>query len=598
MAKAVDQRPALDAALAAGLVNAEQAQVIANTIRDLPADVDDEVRGKAEAALIDRPGSGSPPALRKIGEQILAYVAPELAEAADAAALARMEARARQTRAFHLSRNGDGRVRLTGWLDEEGAATVNAALDPLCAPRHDEPGGEPRTPAQRRADALVEICELATRTQQLPDSGGERPHVVITVPFDLLVKELGVGTLDTGERLSPEQVRRLACDAQLIPAVLGGDGQVLDLGRTRRLITGALRRALELRDGGCAFPGCDRPPRWCHGHHVRAWSDGGSTTLDNSVLLCGYHHRIIHRGHWSVRIAADGMPEFIPPSMWTPAANHAATATTTGHRLPRMNARLRAALAMADRAFAGVPRVGAVDGCTYCYAQRDLDLLGGDPALVPDDLVGMFAREVTDHWSPERYGVLWRGLAPRILRMAAEYPESAMLPGLLRGPGTPEAGFGRWPPAEQDALVEAFSALLAWAVVDWEQPHEVVELFGPLAGLYDDIRPWFAQVDALTGVAADAGVVRLMAYWAVELLDGRGPPWSWWPADPVGLATAWVCSAPVRERVVGFAERNPGCANAAGAVAVIEALASRADQPWEAIAAMAPCDACTAPHLR
>jgi hypothetical protein len=124
--------------------------------------------------------------------------------------------------------------------------------------------------------------------------------------------------LDTGGRLSPAQVRQLACDAKVIPAVLGGDGQVLDLGRSRRLITGALRRALEVRDRGCAFPGCDRPPRWCDGHHIHPWVDGGPTSLDNSVLLCGFHHRVIHRGHWIVRLGGNGLPEFIPPAYVDP----------------------------------------------------------------------------------------------------------------------------------------------------------------------------------------------------------------------------------------------------------------------------------------
>jgi hypothetical protein len=211
LARAVDARPVLDAALAAGQVNVEQAQVIAAAIDDVPADL----VGKAEAALIVEAGRYEPTALRKLGEQILHHVAPEIAEAAELAALERMEARARQTRAFHLTRNGDGRVRLTGWLDETGAATVNAALDPLCAPRHDEE--EPRTPAQRRADALVEICDLAMRTDTLPDNGGERPHVVITAPFDPFRPQLGVGILDTGERLTPKQVRRMACDAKTHP---------------------------------------------------------------------------------------------------------------------------------------------------------------------------------------------------------------------------------------------------------------------------------------------------------------------------------------------------------------------------------------------
>jgi hypothetical protein len=316
LAQAVDQRPALDTALTAGEINAEQAAIVATAIRDLPTDIGQELTDKAEAFLIRQAGQYEPSILRKAAQRILAHIAPEIADAADAAALQRMEARAHQGRRFQLTRQGDGRVRVTGWLDEAGAATVNAALDPLCAPRHDH--DEPRTPAQRRADALVEVCELATRTEQLPDNGGQPPQVVITVPFDPLHQQLGTGMLDTGGRLSPTQVRQLACDAQLIPAVLGSDGQVLDLGRTRRLITGALRRALEIRDRGCAFPGCDRPPRWCHGHHIHPWADGRSTTLDNSVLLCGYHHRIIHRGDWIVRLGTHGLPEFVPPTYVDP----------------------------------------------------------------------------------------------------------------------------------------------------------------------------------------------------------------------------------------------------------------------------------------
>ena len=107
----------------------------------------------------------------------------------------------------------------------------------------------------------------------------------------------------------------MACQAGLIPVVLGGAGQVLDLGRERRLFTGPLRRAIIARDGGCTFPGCDRPPRWCQAHHIRSWSDGGPTSMNNAVLLCGHHHRIIHQNEWQVRInPADGLPEFVPPS--------------------------------------------------------------------------------------------------------------------------------------------------------------------------------------------------------------------------------------------------------------------------------------------
>jgi hypothetical protein len=203
-----------------------------------------------------------------------------------------------------------GAVRVSGTLTVEDAATVTAALDPLCTP----PAGDTRTPAQLRADALIEVCRLALRTRELPDNGGEPPQVTVTVAFDALTASLGRGSLDTGEQLTPAAVRRLACDARILPIVLGGQGQVLDAGRSRRLATGPLRRALVLRDGGCSFPCCDRPPRWCDSHHLKSWADGGSTDLDNLVLLCGHHHRLIHQGDWTVQLGADRLPQFLPPA--------------------------------------------------------------------------------------------------------------------------------------------------------------------------------------------------------------------------------------------------------------------------------------------
>ena len=175
-----------------------------------------------------------------------------------------------------------------------------------------------RSPAQRRADALVEVCRLVLACDRLPDNGGSRPQLAVTVNFDVLRQQLGVATLDTGEVLSPTAVRRLACDAMIIPAVFATTGEVLDLGRRRRLFTGPIRQALILRDRGCAFPGCDRPPRWTDGHHIISWLDGGDTDLSNGVLLCEHHHRLIHHSPWQVRIRTDGMPEFIPPTYVDP----------------------------------------------------------------------------------------------------------------------------------------------------------------------------------------------------------------------------------------------------------------------------------------
>ena len=124
----------------------------------------------------------------------------------------------------------------------------------------------------------------------------------------------GLGWLDTGAPISAAEARRLACDAQILPAVLDSNSQPLDLGRARRLFTGPIRRALILRDRGCSFPGCDRPARWSEGHHLRAWADGGTTDLANACLICRHHHRLLHNDSgWQVRLTPDGHPEYLPP---------------------------------------------------------------------------------------------------------------------------------------------------------------------------------------------------------------------------------------------------------------------------------------------
>ncbi|MFF5175857.1 DUF222 domain-containing protein [Micromonospora sp. NPDC000089] len=316
VAAALDAGPsAVRAAVVSGAVTVAQGEVILAAVEALPAEAGPEVADKAAHALLDAAGRFEPAVLRRLGERVLAHVAPEIAERAELEALSRAAQRAWERRHVTLADQADGQVRLVGSLDAETAALLRAAIDPLTAPAGD---GDDRSPGQRRADALGEVCRLALGTGRLPDNGGDRPQVVVTTRYDVLTGALAAGTLDTGLRLTAAAVRRLACDAAVLPAVLGGDGQVLDLGRRRRLFTGPLRRALVLRDGGCAFPGCDRPPRWCDGHHVRHWADGGQTGLDNAVLLCGHHHRLIHHGDWTVRVGTDHRPEFLPPAWLDP----------------------------------------------------------------------------------------------------------------------------------------------------------------------------------------------------------------------------------------------------------------------------------------
>ena len=149
----------------------------------------------------------------------------------------------------------------------------------------------------------------------LPDHGGDRPQLVVTIDWKALRDQVGVASLDDGQALSPAAARRVACDAGILPMLLGGAGQPLDVGRERRVFTGPLRRAVLQRDRGCAFPTCDRPPRWTQIHHLHHWIDGGRTSLDNAVAICGHHHRVLHHGQWRVRInPRGGHPEFWPPA--------------------------------------------------------------------------------------------------------------------------------------------------------------------------------------------------------------------------------------------------------------------------------------------
>jgi hypothetical protein len=136
--------------------------------------------------------------------------------------------------------------------------------------------------------------------------GGERPHVMITVPLDALRHTRGgTGTLHHAGVVPSSLARRMACDAKVIPVVMGGASEPLDIGRATRVIPPAIRRAVVLRDGGCRFPGCDRPQAWCDAHHVLHWADGGSTALSNLLLLCRAHHRSVHEG-FSIEMTTHG----------------------------------------------------------------------------------------------------------------------------------------------------------------------------------------------------------------------------------------------------------------------------------------------------
>ena len=119
--------------------------------------------------------------------------------------------------------------------------------------------------------------------------------------------------------MTPEQARRWACDANIVPIVLGTKSEPIDIGESKRLADKRLRRALAIRDRGCAVPGCGRTPNQCHAHHIHHWADGGRTTLNNMVLVCQFHHRLIHHAGWQVHMD-NGLPVFSKPSWMSFAA--------------------------------------------------------------------------------------------------------------------------------------------------------------------------------------------------------------------------------------------------------------------------------------
>jgi len=189
-------------------------------------------------------------------------------------------------------------VALDGVLDPDSGAVVLAALDAAIEADRDASGEDRRSRPQRRVDALALICRHYLDTARLPVTGGERPHLAVTVDLGTLTTGQGSGRSDHGVTLSAAAARLLACDAAVHPIRIRGS-QPLDIGRRTRTVPTAVRRALVVRDGGCRFPGCDRPPAWTDAHHITHWANGGATALANLILLCRRHHRLLHHG-WTL----------------------------------------------------------------------------------------------------------------------------------------------------------------------------------------------------------------------------------------------------------------------------------------------------------
>ena len=195
-----------------------------------------------------------------------------------------------------------------------------------------------RSRPQKHLDGLVSAAKVALAAGTLPATGGLRPQVMVTIDYRDLLARLGHGdgtsdgdlqstagspfhpgaTMEhTGNLLftgpvTASTVRKIACDADIIPILLGSEGRILDIGRASRVFPPHIRKALTARDLGCAFPGCTIPAPWCEAHHIDYWSRGGTTGTENGVLLCSHHHHVIHKEHWTIQLQ-NGIPWFIPP---------------------------------------------------------------------------------------------------------------------------------------------------------------------------------------------------------------------------------------------------------------------------------------------
>jgi Domain of unknown function (DUF222) len=315
-------------ALTAGRIHTDQADVIARAVDDLPRDlVDEALRSQARDVLLDDAADHDARALRILGRRILDVVAPEIGETHEQRALEQEEGAAAARASFMMIDDGHGRCHGRFSLPSLHGALLRTHLYALANPRRhrgvdredgqadvdrdeqaaDEPG--PVITPLLLGQALMEYVERYP-ADDLPDSGSTNATVTVTMSLDALLSGVGVATLDSGGRVSAGEARRLACGAGLVPAVLNGRSEVLDLGRSSRLFTLPQRRALGLRDGGCTTEGCGMPPSICHAHHDLPWSRRGPTDLANARLLCPRHHRLAHDRRYELTHAADGRVSF------------------------------------------------------------------------------------------------------------------------------------------------------------------------------------------------------------------------------------------------------------------------------------------------
>jgi hypothetical protein len=289
LAKALETHEPVDQALARGEVLTDQAAAIVDAVDKLPERLEPGVRVEARQVLLAAAKDFDAKALRIQGRRILDVIAPEIGEAEEARQLAAEERKAEQAARLTMHDDGHGQTHGRFTIPTHEADLLRKPLQALAAPRA---GGQGATP-HGMGLAFIEYLHRFPRNK-LPKAGGLPATVVVMMSLETLMGGLKAAKLDTGTPISPGQARRMACQAGIIPMVLGGPSEVLDVGCKQRFHTEAMRMAMLVRDQGCATHGCERPGSWCHAHHLTPWSEGGPTSVKDGVLLCPRHHTLAH----------------------------------------------------------------------------------------------------------------------------------------------------------------------------------------------------------------------------------------------------------------------------------------------------------------
>ena len=315
VALANDHEP-VRAALAAGQLLSDQARVIVDAVDRLPAEVDPETRATVEKHLVRCAEDFDAKELVVLGRRAWEVIDPEAADAHEARELARQEEKARAEASLRMVDDGHGQCHGRFRIPSLQGAMLKKLLHGFASPRHRtavEGAGASHdrdVPTDHRMGlGLMELIEHYP-ADRVPSSGGVNASIVATVDIEVLQGLLEkAGHLDTGEAISPGELRRLACTAGVLPAVMDGPSHVLDLGRKQRFYSSAQRIVFGIEQGGCIAESCDRPPAWCEAHHPIPWSRNGRTGRDGE-LFCARHHTLVHSPLYVMTRLADGSVRF------------------------------------------------------------------------------------------------------------------------------------------------------------------------------------------------------------------------------------------------------------------------------------------------